>query len=132
MRYSTLFLPLAAIALVPATAYAKADDNQPAAAAPAVVKKDANIPFANQGGVWDWHAEGTRTIYFQDRHKDWYRAELASPAFDLPYTEFIGLDTSPSDRLDKFSAVYVRGERHLFTSFDKVAGPPPDLAKRKK
>jgi hypothetical protein len=123
MRLSSLLLPLAAIASVPAAASAKSED--PAAPAPVVVKKDAYIPFANHGGVWDWRAEGDRTIYFQDRGKHWYRADLIGVAPDLPFVQFIGLDTKPGDRLDRFSGVYIRGQHYVFSSFDQVAGPPP-------
>jgi hypothetical protein len=123
MRLSSLLLPLAAIALVSAPAVAKS--TKPVAPAPAVIKKDAYIPFANHGGVWDWRAEGTHTIYFQDRNKRWYRAELIGTSPDLPFVQFIGLDTKPGDRLDRFSGVYIRGQHYAFGSFDQVAGPPP-------
>src|SRR3569833_872728 len=124
MRLSSLLLPLAAIALVPAAAAAK-PSSAPPAPAPAVVKHDASIPFANHGGVWDWQAVGTHTIYFEDRNKRWYRAELIGTAVDLPWTQFIGLNTKPDDRLDRFSGIYVKGQHYAFSSFDQVAGPPP-------
>jgi len=123
MRVSAIFLPLAAIALTPASASAK--PAPPAAPAPAVVKKDASIAFANHGGVWDWRAVGNHTIYFQDRNKRWYRAELIGTSTDLPWVQFIGLDTKPGDRLDRFSGIYVKGQHFPFSSFDQVAGPPP-------
>jgi hypothetical protein len=133
MRVSSIFLGLAAIALVPSAALAKETD-----AAPAKAENKAGdyIPFANHGGVWDWHADGTSAVYFQDRHKVWYRAELIGTATDLPWVQFIGLDTRPSGRLDKWSAIYVRGHRFAFSSFEKVDGPlpwkkPKDKAKPK-
>lgn len=123
MRFSAILLPLVATALVPAAAFAK--PAAPPASTPAVVKKDASIAFANHGGVWDWRAVGTRTIYFQDRNKHWYRAELVGDAVDLPWVQFIGLDTKPGDKLDRWSEVYIKGQRYPFSSFDQVAGPPP-------
>ena len=122
MRLSAILLPLAALALTPAAASAK--PASPPAPAPTVIKKDASIPFANHGGVWDWRAEGTHTIYFQDRNKRWYRAELLGTATDLPFVQFVGLDTTPGDRLDRFSGIYIRGQHYAFSSFDQVAGPP--------
>lgn len=127
MKINLLFLPFAAAALVAAPLAAKPAPN--AVAEPAVVKHDAYIAFANHGGVWDWRAEGNRTIYFQDRSKHWYRARLIGTAVDLPFVQFLGLDTKPGDRLDKFSGVYVRGQHYAFSSFDQVAGPPPKRAK---
>ena len=63
-------------------------------------------------------------IYFKDNFRHWYRAELFGPAFDLPYAQHIGIDASPSGTLDKFGAIYVRGQRYGFRSFERVDGPP--------
>jgi hypothetical protein len=123
MNLSALSFPLAAILLMSVPAAAKPAP-QPIAE-PAVVKKDASIAFANHGGVWDWKAENSHTVYFQDRNKRWYRAELIGSAPDLPFVQFIGLDTKPADRLDRFSGIYVRGQHYVFKTFDQVAGPPP-------
>jgi len=127
MRISPLFLPLAAVALVPAAALAKDNDAKPATAQK---QRDAYIPFANHGGVWDWHAVGTHTVYFQDRNRRWYKAELIGTAIDLPWVQFIGLDTRPSDRLDKWSSIYVRGQRYSFKSFERIDGVPPGMKDR--
>ena len=114
MKYSALLLPLVAIGL--ATSPAMASENR--------AKQDVSIPFANHGGVWNWRASGDQTVYFQDGHRQWYRAELFSPAHDLPFVEFIGIDSRPNGSLDKWSAIYVRGQRYPFASFEKVDGPP--------
>ncbi len=70
------------------------------------------IAFANQGGVRDWRADDKDTIYFQDRNRRWFKAELIVPSFDLPFTQFIGIDAEPGDRLDKFSTIYIKGQRY--------------------
>lgn len=114
MKLSTLLLPLAAISLV----------SSPVLAAENHSRQEAAIPFADHGGIWDWRSSGDQTVYFQDLHRQWYRAKLFSPAFDLPYVEFIGIDARPSGTLDKWGAVYVHGRRYLFQSFEKVGGPP--------
>jgi hypothetical protein len=86
---------------------------------------EASIPFANHGGVDNWRADGDRTVYFQDLHRQWYRATLFAPAFDLPYVEFIGIDPGPSGALDKWGAIYVHGQRYTFQTFEKIEGQPP-------
>ena len=123
MKLSLIVLPFAALAMVPAAAHA--EDAKPAA------DKSAPdyIPFANHGGVRDWRAEDHDTIYFQDRKRRWYKAELVRPAFELPSTIFLGLDTEPGDRLDKWSTLYIEGERYQLSSFERIEGQPP---KRKK
>ena len=65
-------------------------------------------------GIWDWRAEGHSTVYFEDNHKQWYKAELFSPSPDLPFVEFIGIDARPSGTLDKWGAVYIHGQRYPF------------------
>lgn len=126
MRLSPIAIALAAAAMLPTAAYAK--DDKPVAAKSA----DAYIPFVNHGGVRDWRADGDRTIYFQDAHRRWYKAELMSPAFDLPFTEFIAIDGGPSDRLDSFGSVYVKGQRYPFRSFEAIDGQPPKKGKKPK
>ncbi|MDD3798724.1 MAG: DUF6491 family protein [Novosphingobium sp.] len=131
MKYTTFMLPCAALAMVAAPLAAVAQDQPSATASTAgqAAPEEASIPFANHGGVWDWRAKGTREVYFQDNHKQWYLATLFTPSFDLPYVEFIGLDTGPGGSLDKWSAIYVKGQRYTFESFVKVDGPPSKKAK---
>jgi hypothetical protein len=124
MRLSIIFLPLMAMALLPAATAAR-DSNEDVAQAGERELARAYIPFANKGGLWDWHADGSEVIYFQDRRKQWYRAELMSRAHDLPFVQHIGLDTGPSDRLDKWSTIYVRGQRYVLSSFEPVPGEKP-------
>lgn len=121
MKQTHLLLPLAALALAGSPALAA-----PQAPSTTTGEKaaEASIPFANHGGIWDWRSEGDQTVYFQDSHRQWYRATLFSPATELPFVEFIGIDASPSGALDKWSAVYIHGRRYPITSLVKVSGPP--------
>ena len=118
MKLSILFAAAAALAL-PTSAFA------------GTPLREASIPFANHGGVDDWRAESSDVIYFKDSRRRWYRAELFGPAFDLPYTEHIGIDASPSGALDRWSAIYVRGHRYHFRSFERIDGPPPRKRKNR-
>jgi len=104
----------------------------PALAAPAHPASEASIPFANHGGVWDWRSDGDRTVYFEGSHRNWYKATLFAPAIDLPFVDYIGIDSSPNGTLDKWSAIYIHGQRYPFSSFVKVDGPPAKHAKAKK
>lgn len=115
MKQLPLLAPFAALALF---AVPVAANEAPA------VQHNAAIHFANHGGVDDWRADGDSAIYFKDNRRRWYRAELFSPAFDLPYVEHIAIDSSPSGTLDKWGAIYVRGQRYVFRSFEAVDGPP--------
>jgi len=122
MKLPPMFAAFAALAMVPVAAHAE----EAKKAAPDY------IPFANHGGVRDWQAGDRDTVYFQDRQKRWYKAELIGSASDLPFTLFIGIDSGPSDRLDKWSSVYVRGQRYALASFEPIEGAPPKKAKKAK
>ncbi|HTN13879.1 MAG TPA: DUF6491 family protein [Sphingomonadaceae bacterium] len=129
MKLSFVFPALAAMAVVSAPAMA---EEQQGAAQSSETTAEAYIPFANHGGVRDWRAEGRDVIYFQDSRRRWYKAELFSPATDLPYTLFIGLDTGAGGRLDRWSNVYISGQRYALKSFVMIDGQPPKKAKKGK
>lgn len=129
VRVSTILIPLAALALAPSAL--QAEDGQGTAAPAAEQSTRDYIAFPNRGGVRDWRAIDSDTIYFQDRRKQWYKASLSRPAHDLPYTLFVGIDESGGGRLDKWSSIYVRGERYMLSSFEKIDGQPPKRRKSK-
>jgi hypothetical protein len=125
MKKAILVISFAVLALTGNPASAA----QEAKAAP----RAATIPFANSGGVWDWTTgEDDRTIYFQDRHRQWFKATLFMQAFDLPYTTAIRIDGGATNTLDKWGAIYVGRQRYPFQSFEKVDGPPVKAKKAKK
>ena len=101
----------------------------PALAQPPAAQRDASIPFAQHGGIWNWREDGDRTIYIQDRSHRWYKATLMGPAFDLPGAQNIGFDTGPTDSFDRFSSIVVRGQRYPLQSFVRSDGPPPSHQK---
>ena len=92
---------------------------------------EASIPFANHGGVRNWRADGDQTVYFEDSQRRWYKAELMSRANGLPFANAIGIDPGATDRLDRFGAIVVEGQRYPFKSFVRVDGPPEKKAKDK-
>ncbi|MCT2398832.1 DUF6491 family protein [Novosphingobium mangrovi (ex Huang et al. 2023)] len=120
MRRLSLLIPAVLMAAAPLSAMA--DEARPQA--------EASVPFANHGGVWNWRSDGNRTVYFEDSRRNWYKAELMGFSPDLPFVEFIAIDTRPNGTLDRWSAVYIHGQRYPFTSFEKVDGPPSKHKKK--
>jgi len=117
VKHAALLLPLA-LAFAPYCATAATDAKTKA-------PPEAQIPFANHGGVWNWtEGDDDRTIYFEDRSRQWYKATLFAPAVDLPFSQGIRIDAGPGGTLDKWGAIYIGRQRYPFTSFEKVAGPP--------
>lgn len=86
--------------------------------------KEASIPFVNTGSIRDWRADGTKVVYIQDIHGDWYRASLMSDCTDLPFVETIGFETRGPDTLDRFGTILVRGQRCPIEAMVKSAAPP--------
>ena len=89
----------------------------PAAAAPASeaaasgVVREARIPFVNFGGIRNYHVEDDDVVYLQDQRRNWYRAQLSGPCFNLRSAFGIGVDTRGSSDFDRFSTIVVGGER---------------------
>ena len=87
---------------------------------------EAQIPFANHGGIRDWAADGDQGLWVQDVHRQWYYAKLMGPCIGLNFAQSIGFDTQPLGRFDKFSAIVVPGTgRCVVQSFTVSAGPHP-------
>jgi hypothetical protein len=91
---------------------------------------EQSVPFVSKGSIRNWQAVDRDTLYVEDIHGRWYRAELMTNCFDLPFTETIGFDAGGTDRFDKFSAIVVRGQRCQLKNF-VASGPPPKKQKRK-
>lgn len=123
MKPIYLFTCLASAALLSTPALAKNADQNDTSTQTANVSQQASIPFANHGGIWDWRADGENAVYIEGASGKWYKAELFMPAFDLPFVQYIGIDPSPDGSLDKWSAIYVEGQRYPFKSFTQVANP---------
>jgi hypothetical protein len=95
----------------------------------AALPPQASIPFVNHGGIRDWHAVDTETLYVQDAHRRWYRADLLGPCFDLPFALGIGFETRGIDRFDRFSAIRVGRDRCPVSSLTPSDAPPAKRAR---
>jgi hypothetical protein len=106
-----------------ATAPAASPEPNAAAAASAAAPKEASIPFANHGGIYNWGVVDNRTLLIQGRNRKWYKATLFAPCIDLPFAQTIGFKTNASGSFDKFSSIVVRRQRCSLTSLVEI--PPP-------
>ena len=106
-------MPLLALALLAA---AGAAPPQP---------EEARIPFVGFRTIRTFHPVGLDTVYLQDIRRNWYRATLAGPCFNLPHAIRIGVDTRYSgDTLDNTSSFIVDGQRCPIHSLVR-SDPPP-------
>jgi hypothetical protein len=93
-----------------------------------IAPTEMSIAFANHGGIRTWSVLDDKTLLIEDSHGHWYRAELMSAAFDLPFAEALAFKTTPSGSFDRFSTVIVKGRAYPLVSLTQT-GPP---AKKKK
>lgn len=111
-------------ALVAAALLGIAGSAVAAASAPETSHREAFIPFADQGGIRDWEADGDRGLWVQDVHRQWYYAKLMAPCIGLNFAERIGFDTSPLGRFDRFSAIVVPGGHRCTVQSFAPSGAP--------
>jgi hypothetical protein len=104
-NFNMLFLSLALTAMS-AAAFADAPDEG----------RQAEIHFANSGGIFNWQAAGNQALYIEGRDHRWYLAKLLSPCLDLPFTEHVGFETEANGDFDHFSTILVGREHCQVTS----------------
>lgn len=97
----------------------------------APAEKQASIPFVNHGGVRNFEAVGNETLYIEDQHRRWYRADLMGFCRDLGFAQRIGFETRGPDTLDRFGTLIVRGQRCPLKSLVE-SGPPPKKERKGK
>ena len=87
--------------------------------------RPAYIPFANHGGIRDWHADRDQGLWVQDIHRQWYYAKLMGTCIGLDFAQSIGFDTHPLGRFDQFSSIFVPGGGRCAVQSFTVSGAPP-------
>jgi hypothetical protein len=99
-----------------------------APAPPPAPGEEVRIPFANMGGIRNFHAEDDDVVYLQDYRWHWYRAQLVGTCPELSWAMRIGIDTRGTTMFDRYSSLLVNGERCQLGSLTR-SGPPPPRAK---
>ena len=89
---------------------------------------EASIPFVNQGGIRDWHADRDVGLWVQDAHRRWYYAKLMAPCIGLQFVTGLKFDARPDGTFDRFSAIILPREglegRCPLVSLTASEGPP--------
>lgn len=119
---------LAALAVLSTPAYAEEQpESEQAPVAFNVIETDVRVPFADVR-VRDYQVARDDSLILRAGANRWYRATIWEPcASDLRWAwDRIGLDTTPSGTLDKFSTVIVRGRRCPIRTLDRIERPAPE------
>jgi Family of unknown function (DUF6491) len=84
---------------------------------------EAQIAFANQGGIYNWQVVDNRTVLIQGQNRNWYKATLFSPCFDLPFAQRLGFESNSDGSFDKFSSIQVRSQKCPLVSLVETTAP---------
>lgn len=121
MRTKIAFMGAALMLAMPVFATPSASTPSASAERP----EEARIPFVNYGSVRNFRPVSDDVVYFQDSRRNWYRAELSVPCFNIRSALRIGVDTRFGGTLDNTSSLLVDGERCPIHSLVR-SGPPPE------
>lgn len=108
---------LALLALPGLPAVAAAPERAPAEA-------EARIPFVGFNSIRTFRPVSDDVVYLQDQRRNWYRATLAVPCFNIQSALRLGVDTRFGSTLDNTSSFIVGRERCRIHSLVH-SGPPP-------
>ena len=97
-------------------------------APPRPAKPEAQIPFADHGGIYNWQVVNDHTVLIQGQNRKWYKATLMRACIDLPFAERIGFESNEDGSFDKFSSIQVRDEKCPLVSLVE-SSPPAKKAK---
>ncbi|MGO9934800.1 MAG: DUF6491 family protein [Steroidobacteraceae bacterium] len=120
----------ASAADVPAAPAAPAAPTAADAASPAP-PREAQIPFANKGGIWNWRAIDNKTVLIESRARKWYKATLFGNCLNLPFTQNMVFVSNSNGTFDKFSSIRTRGQRCPLVSLVEIPAPPKNSNAKK-
>lgn len=103
-------------------------DSSPPAQVPA---PEAQIAFADHGGIYNWQVVDDRTVLIQSQNRKWYKATLFSPCFNLPFAERLGFESNSDGSFDKFSSIQVRSQKCPLISLVETTAPAKKVKAKK-
>ncbi len=92
----------------------------PASAAEYADGAPTRVAFAGFQAIYDWRADDQGALLLRTASDHYYRATFAAPCPKLPTAISIGFITEVAGPLDRWSSIYVDGDRCWFKTFDPV------------
>jgi Family of unknown function (DUF6491) len=86
--------------------------------------REAQIPFASKGGIWNWRVVDNNTVLIESRGRKWYKATLFGNCINLAFANSLSFIPNPSGSFDKFSTIRSHGQRCPLVSLIEVPAPP--------
>ena len=81
------------------------------------------IPFADRGGIDDFHPVNDHVVYLRGRTQQWYKAEMFAPCSGLNFSERIGYETEADGSFDDTSSIIVDGQKCRVQKLEKSEDP---------
>jgi hypothetical protein len=78
------------------------------------------IAFGGFQAIYDWRVDDQGALLIKTASDHFYRATFAAPCPELPTAINIGFITEVAGPLDRWTSIYVDGDRCWFKSFDPV------------
>jgi hypothetical protein len=98
--------------------------------APETKSVEASIPFANQGGIRDWRADGTKGMWLEAAGGHWYYASFSSQCTSLPFATGVRFVPEPSGVLSRWSSIRLsHNERCFFRNLQRSERPPKKVSR---
>ena len=84
---------------------------------------EASIPFANHGGIYNWHADGLKGIWVQAADRQWYYGTFSGTCIGLDTAFRVGFVPEVTGEFNRWSSIIVPHENrcHLATFEPSVA-----------
>lgn len=94
-------------------------------ASSASARVEPSIHFADHGGIYDWHPNGTKGIWVQSANRQWYYGTFLGPCFGLNTAWRVGFLPEVTGEFNRWSSIVVPHEiRCRLTTFEPSIGPP--------
>jgi hypothetical protein len=92
---------------------------------------EAQIAFADHGGIYNWQVVDDHTVLIQSQSRKWYKATLLSRCIDLPFAERLGFESNSDGSFDKFSSIQVRSQKCPLISLVATTAPAKKVKAKK-
>jgi len=102
----------------------------PPARPPAAPEREARIPFVGFNSIRTFRPVSDEIVYVQDQRRNWYRATLVGPCFNIQSALRLGVDTRYGSTLDNSSSFIVDGQSCRIHSLVRSEAPPPRRGRR--
>ena len=83
-------------------------------AATAATAGEVSIPFANNGGIRDWRADGTKGMWIEEAGGHWFYASFSSQCPTLQSAMGVKFVPEPGGALSRWSSIRLQHDERCF------------------